>query len=180
MSYKIYEKFINNIGKILFCTQNIYISEKATYVYKLPRMAAKNRFLGCRAVLLPITLALILLLRMDNMLTALQLHEAEKFQNQHLPQQKYSSNLDSHYTYGSLSDNRDVLGDIVNEHFILPMDVMNIKELNERERLKRCISFKYGLSETLELEERDIMKDARTSFLPQDTTSIPSECQEFI
>ncbi|XP_004523569.1 neprilysin-4 isoform X1 [Ceratitis capitata] len=177
MSYKIYEKFINNIGKILFCTQNIYISEKATYVYKLPRMAAKNRFLGCRAVLLPITLALILLLRMDNMLTALQLHEAEKFQNQHLPQQKYSSNLDSHYTYGSLSDNRDVLGDIVNEHFILPMDVMNIKELNERERLKRCISFKYGLSETLELEERDIMKDARTSFLPQDTTSIPSECQ---
>ncbi|XP_053947508.1 neprilysin-4 [Anastrepha ludens] len=121
-------------------------------------------------VLLPITLALILLMRMDNMLTALQLQQEQQL----IHQQRYSPYLND-YSFNLLPSRSDMIEDIVNEQFILPVDTYK-KEQSEQERLKRCISFKFGLSETTEVEDRDIMKDARTSFLPQDTTAIPREC----
>lgn len=119
-------------------------------------------------VLLPITIALILLMRIDNILTALRTQQEQ----QHQPQQY--SYIDD-FTNNLLPNKRDVIEDIISEQFILPLD-MKKKELSEHERIKRCISFKFGLSETIEVEDRDIMKDARTSFLPQDTTAIPREC----
>ncbi|XP_067619816.1 neprilysin-4 isoform X2 [Eurosta solidaginis] len=121
-------------------------------------------------ILLPVTLALILLMRMDNMLTALRLQKEQ----QQLQQHKYPAYLDD-ISFNLLPNKDDFIEDIVNEQFILPSDIEK-RQLNEEKRIKRCITFKFGLSETTEVEDRDIMKDARTSFLPQGTTAIPREC----
>lgn len=118
-------------------------------------------------VLLPITIALILLMRIDNILTAFRTQQEQRQPQQYSYIDDFTNNL--------LPNKRDVIEDIISEQFILPVD-MKKKQLIEHERIKRCISFKFGLSETIEVEDRDIMKDARTSFLPRDTTAIPREC----
>ncbi|XP_018784538.1 PREDICTED: membrane metallo-endopeptidase-like 1 isoform X1 [Bactrocera latifrons] len=118
-------------------------------------------------VLLPITIALILLMRIDNILTAFRTQQEQRQPQQYSYIDDFTNNL--------LPNKRDVIEDIISEQFILPVD-MKKKELIEHERIKRCMSFKFGLSETIEVEDRDIMKDARTSFLPRDTTAIPREC----
>lgn len=41
----------------------------------------------------------------------------------------------------------------------------------------RIVKFKFGLSETLDTEERDPFKDTRTSFIPSDLVMVPPNCQ---
>lgn len=120
-------------------------------------------------VMLPITLVLILLMRMDGMLIALQMHQKFRSHERYEPEQIYLED------YGGSLDN-DPFQDMINEQLLVPLDKKRLRE--EAEKIKRCISFKFGLSETMDVEERDIMKDARTSFLPKDTTAIPRECLE--
>ncbi|KAL9897905.1 glutamate receptor IID isoform 1-T1 [Glossina fuscipes fuscipes] len=119
-------------------------------------------------IMLPITLVLVLLMRMDGMLLALQLRQQKKFQ-QKLNQEPIF--LDD---YDNLVDS-DTLQDILDEELLITSERERLEEL---ERIRRCISFKFGLSETIDVEDRDIMRDARTSFLPRDTTAIPRECLE--
>ncbi|XP_036345485.1 neprilysin-4-like, partial [Rhagoletis pomonella] len=137
-----------------------------------PGVTCCKVFIILPVVLLPITIVLILLMRMDNMLTALRLQR-----EQQLPQgdhYEYSPRQD-HYRLDFPTAKCDEIDDIVKEQFIIPVDIRK-KDESEQERIKRCISFKFGFSEGIEVEDRDIMKDARTSFLPQDTTAIPREC----
>lgn len=49
-------------------------------------------------------------------------------------------------------------------------------DLEEVDRVSRCMSLKFGLSEAQDIEELDLMRDARTSFIPRDTSAIPREC----
>ena len=118
-------------------------------------------------VMLPITLVLILLMRMDGMLIALQMHQKFRSHEHYEPEPVYLEDYD-----GSLDN--DPFQDMINEQLLVPLDKKRLRE--EAEKIKRCISFKFGLSETMDMEDRDIMKDARTSFLPRDTTAIPREC----
>ncbi|XP_065371462.1 neprilysin-4 [Calliphora vicina] len=120
-------------------------------------------------IMLPITLVLILLMRMDGMLMALQMHQKYR------PHSRYEQEPVYLEDYDSSLDN-DPFQDMINEQLLVPVDKKKLR--NEAERIKRCISFKFGLSETMDMEDRDIMKDARTSFLPRDTTAIPRECLE--
>ncbi|XP_037944702.1 neprilysin-4 isoform X2 [Teleopsis dalmanni] len=112
--------------------------------------------------MLPITLMLILVMRMDNMLLALHLQKKE-IRDQPIYMDYYDNAL------------FDSVNDIVTERITPPFEPPGILD---EERLKRCLSLKFGLSETIDIEDRDIMKDARTSFLPKDTTAIPRECFE--
>lgn len=120
-------------------------------------------------IMLPITLVLILLMRMDGMLMALQMHQKYR------PQPRYEQEPVYLEDYDSSLDN-DPFQDMINEQLLVPLDKKKLR--TEAERIKRCISFKFGLSENMDMEDRDIMKDARTSFLPKDTTAIPRECLE--
>ncbi|KAM7360462.1 M13 family metallopeptidase neprilysin 4 isoform 2-T2 [Cochliomyia hominivorax] len=119
--------------------------------------------------MLPITLVLILLMRMDGMLMALQMHQNYRSQSRYEPEPIYLEDYD-----GSLDN--DPFQDMINEQLLVPLDKKKVR--SEAEKIKRCISFKFGLSENMDMEDRDIMKDARTSFLPKDTTAIPRECLE--
>ncbi|XP_019890443.1 neprilysin-4 isoform X1 [Musca domestica] len=123
-------------------------------------------------IMLPITLVLILLMRMDGMLMALQMHQHHRhvhgrggYQDQEPPLylEDYEGGMDN-----------DPYQDMISEQLLIPRDKK--VRLSEEERIKRCISFRFGLSEALDWEDRDLMKDARTSFLPRDTTVIPREC----
>ncbi|XP_023296054.2 neprilysin-4 isoform X1 [Lucilia cuprina] len=120
-------------------------------------------------IMLPITLVLILLMRMDGMLMALQMHQKYRAQTRYEQEPVYLEDYDS-------SLDNDPFQDMINEQLLVPLDKKKLR--SEAERIKRCISFKFGLSENMDMEDRDIMKDARTSFLPRDTTAIPRECLE--
>lgn len=124
-------------------------------------------------IMLPITLVLVLLMRMDGMLMALQMHQHYHHRQQHRGyDQEPPLYLED---YEGALDN-DPYQDMISEQLLIPRDKK--ARLSEEERIKRCISFRFGLTETMDVEERDIMKDARTSFLPRDTTAIPRECLE--
>ncbi|XP_075148601.1 M13 family metallopeptidase neprilysin 4 isoform X2 [Haematobia irritans] len=125
--------------------------------------------------MLPITLVLVLLMRMDGMLMALQMHQHHHHHHHHQGQQYDQEPPLYLEDYEGVVDN-DPYQDMINEQLLIPRDK---KRLSEEERLKRCISFqRFGQRETIDMEDRDLMKDARTSFLPQDTTVIPRECLE--
>ncbi|XP_013097717.2 neprilysin-4 isoform X1 [Stomoxys calcitrans] len=125
-------------------------------------------------IMLPITLVLILLMRMDGMLMALQMHQHH---HHHHHRQPYDQEAPLYLEdYEGVLDN-DPYQDMINEQLLIPHEK---KRLSDEERMKRCISFRFGLSETIDMEDRHIMKEARTSFLPQDTTVIPRECLDSI
>ncbi|XP_073816648.1 M13 family metallopeptidase neprilysin 4 isoform X2 [Musca autumnalis] len=123
--------------------------------------------------MLPITLVLVLLMRMDGMLTALQMHQHYRHSHQGYGDQEPPLYLED-YEGGGMDN--DPYQDMISEQLLIPRDKK--VRLSEEERIKRCISFRFGLSESLDWEDRDLMKDARTSFLPRDTTVIPRECLE--
>lgn len=42
---------------------------------------------------------------------------------------------------------------------------------------KHCMAIRYSMSETIDNEERDLLKDVRTSFIPSDTVFVPPNCR---
>lgn len=41
----------------------------------------------------------------------------------------------------------------------------------------KCISIRYSMSETVDNEEKELLKDVRTSFFPSDSVFVPPNCQ---
>lgn len=50
-------------------------------------------------------------------------------------------------------------------------------EIDDEQSEKQCRAIQYSLSETIDNEERDLLKDVRTSFIPSDTVYVPPNCR---
>ncbi|KQS38695.1 neprilysin-4 isoform X2 [Drosophila erecta] len=121
-------------------------------------------------VMLPLTLVLILIMRLDGMLAALQLNE-QRMRDLHNPPTEVPSYMED---YESLLPEGSTYNDLINEEFILPASKRTQLQILAAERARRCQPYRYGNGESMELEERNtLMKDSRTSFLP---LGIPREC----
>ncbi|KPU80086.1 uncharacterized protein Dana_GF18324, isoform D [Drosophila ananassae] len=118
--------------------------------------------------MLPLTLVLILIMRLDGMLAALQLSEQRMRDRRESSVPVYASDFEPAMQEGS------TYNELLQEEFLVPQTKQTQLELMAAERARRCQSFRYGQAETMDLEERStLMKDSRTSFLPQ---GIPREC----
>lgn len=56
------------------------------------------------------------------------------------------------------------------------LDTGDIYNFDENDR--KCVAIKYAMSETLDSEDRDLLKDIRTSFIPPDSLVISPHCRE--
>ncbi|XP_068156294.1 neprilysin-4 isoform X2 [Drosophila tropicalis] len=124
----------------------------------------------CSVVMLPLTLVLILLMRLDGMLAALQINE------QRMREHRASAMAMPGYAedYESLLPEGESYNELINDEFLLPQAKRSQMEEQAANRARRCLNIRYGNGETLDLEERStLMKDSRTSFLP---LGAPREC----
>ncbi|KAH8292465.1 hypothetical protein KR054_010583 [Drosophila jambulina] len=142
------------------------VNQRTGRVQWCPGLTCCKLLLLLPVVMLPLTLVLILIMRLDGMLEALQLNE-QRMRERRESAAKVPSYLEN---YEGSSYN-----ELINEEFLLPAGKRPAHhELEAAERDRRCQPYRYANGETLELEERStLMKDSRTSFLPQ---GIPREC----
>ncbi len=49
---------------------------------------------------------------------------------------------------------------------------------NFDENDRKCVAIKYTMSETLDSDDRDVLKDIRTSFIPPDSLVISPHCRD--
>ncbi|KAH8384050.1 hypothetical protein KR009_011870 [Drosophila setifemur] len=144
------------------------VNQQTGRVQWCPGLTCCKLLLLLPVVMLPLTLVLILIMRLDGMLSALQLSE------QRMRDQRLSSGPGYSEDYESLLPEAGTYNELINEEFLLPQAKRDHLELLAADRARRCQSYRYNQGETLELEERStLMKDSRTSFLPQ---GVPREC----
>lgn len=151
------------------------VNQQTGRVQWCPGLTCCKLLLLLPVVMLPLTLVLLLLLRLDGMLQALQLSE-QRVRDQRKAAVSVAGYLDD---YESLLPDSESYSDLVNDEFLLPHAKRTQLELKTAQKAKRCLPYRYANGETLELEERSIlMKDARTSFLPHGSAigAMPSEC----
>lgn len=55
---------------------------------------------------------------------------------------------------------------------------LDTSEYNSDENYRKCVAIKYTMSETLDQEDRDVLKDIRTSFIPPESLVILPNCRE--
>ncbi|KAH8343655.1 hypothetical protein KR059_002909 [Drosophila kikkawai] len=146
------------------------VNQRTGRVQWCPGLTCCKLLLLLPVVMLPLTLVLILIMRLDGMLEALQLNE-QRMRERRESAAKVPSYLEN---YEALQAEGSTYNELINEEFLLPSGKRAHYELEAAERDRRCQPYRYGNGETLELEERStLMKDSRTSFLPQ---GIPREC----
>ncbi|XP_043864063.1 neprilysin-4 isoform X1 [Drosophila mojavensis] len=153
------------------------VNQQTGRVQWCPGLTCCKLLLLIPVVMLPLTLVLLLLLRLDGMLQALQLSE-QRVREQRKAAIPVPGYLED---YESLLPEGETYNDLINDEFLLPHAKRTQIELNAAEKAKRCLPYRYANGETLELEDRSIlMKDARTSFLPHGSVigAMPSECFE--
>ncbi|KAH8313350.1 hypothetical protein KR067_004500 [Drosophila pandora] len=144
------------------------VNQRTGRVQWCPGLTCCKLFLLLPVVMLPLTLVLILIMRLDGMLAALQLSEQRMRDRRESSVPVYASDFEPAMQEGS------TYNELLQEEFLLPQTKQAQLELMAAERARRCQSFRYGQAETMDLEERStLMKDSRTSFLPQ---GIPREC----
>ncbi|XP_017102244.2 neprilysin-4 isoform X1 [Drosophila bipectinata] len=144
------------------------VNQRTGRVQWCPGITCCKLFLLLPVVMLPLTLVLILIMRLDGMLAALQLSEQRMRDRQDSSVPVYASDFEPVMPEGS------TYNELLQEEFLLPHTKEAQQERLAAERARRCQSFRYGQAETMDLEERStLMKDSRTSFLPQ---GIPREC----
>ncbi|KAH8381739.1 hypothetical protein KR093_011514 [Drosophila rubida] len=159
-------------------TLGLGVNQQTGRVQWCPGLTCCKLLLLLPVVMLPLTLVLLLLLRLDGMLQALQLSE-----------QRHQSTVNAESMaelmsgdYDTLVPESDAYNALINEEFQLPMQSKQgqLADL-AAQRARRCLPYRYANGETLDLEERSIlMKDARTSFLPHGSSvvALPRECLE--
>ncbi|XP_030573719.1 neprilysin-4 isoform X1 [Drosophila novamexicana] len=150
------------------------VNQQTGRVQWCPGLTCCKLLLLLPVVMLPLTLVLLLLLRLDGMLQALQLNE------QRMREQRRAADSMPGYLndYESLLPEGDSYNELINDEFLLPQ-AKRARLETLAERARRCLPYRYANGETLELEDRSIlMKDARTSFLPHGSGlgSMPREC----
>lgn len=146
------------------------VNQRTGRVQWCPGLTCCKLLLLLPVVMLPLTLVLILIMRLDGMLAALQLNE------QRMRERRDSASEVPGYMkdYEAMLPEGSTYNELINEEFLLPTSKRAQLELLAAERERRCQPYRYGNGETLELEERStLMKDSRTSFLP---LGIPREC----
>ncbi|KAH8278827.1 hypothetical protein KR018_010065 [Drosophila ironensis] len=144
------------------------VNQRTGRVQWCPGLTCCKLFLLLPVVMLPLTLVLILIMRLDGMLAALQLSEQRMRDRRESPGPGYVDDYESLLPEGSSYN------ELIHEEFLLPQSKRDRLAMMAAERAKRCQPYRYGQAETLDLEERStLMKDSRTSFLPQ---GIPREC----
>ncbi|XP_060648179.1 neprilysin-4 isoform X1 [Drosophila nasuta] len=157
------------------------VNQQTGRVQWCPGLTCCKLLLLLPVVMLPLTLVLLLLLRLDGMLQALQLSEEQR------QQQHTTANVESmaeliSSDYDSLLPDGDAYNALINEDFLLPThNKQSQLAALAAQRARRCLPYRYGNGESLDLEERSIlMKDARTSFLPHSSgvVAMPRECLE--
>ncbi|KAH8265503.1 hypothetical protein KR038_009426 [Drosophila bunnanda] len=146
------------------------VNQRTGRVQWCPGLTCCKLLLLLPVVMLPLTLVLILIMRLDGMLEALQLNE-QRMRERRESAGEVPSYLDN---YETVQPEGSTYNDLINEEFLLPAGKRAHHDLVAAERDRRCQPYRYANGETLELEERStLMKDSRTSFLPQ---GIPREC----
>ncbi|XP_001979401.2 neprilysin-4 isoform X1 [Drosophila erecta] len=146
------------------------VNQRTGRVQWCPGLTCCKLLLLLPVVMLPLTLVLILIMRLDGMLAALQLNE-QRMRDLHNPPTEVPSYMED---YESLLPEGSTYNDLINEEFILPASKRTQLQILAAERARRCQPYRYGNGESMELEERNtLMKDSRTSFLP---LGIPREC----
>ncbi|XP_039493005.1 neprilysin-4 isoform X1 [Drosophila santomea] len=146
------------------------VNQRTGRVQWCPGLTCCKLLLLLPVVMLPLTLVLILIMRLDGMLAALQLNEQRMRNLQNSPTEVPSYMED----YESLLPEGSTYNNLINEEFILPAGKRTQLQILAAERARRCQPYRYGNGESMELEERNtLMKDSRTSFLP---LGIPREC----
>ncbi|EDV91094.1 neprilysin-4 [Drosophila grimshawi] len=146
------------------------VNQQTGRVQWCPGLTCCKLLLLLPVVMLPLTLVLLLLFRLDGMLQAIQLSE-EQQRHQRSASASRPGYLDD---YETLLPEGNTYNELINDEFILPQAKRSQLEFLAAERARRCLPYRYGNVETLELEDRSIlMKDARTSFLPHGQ---PREC----
>jgi len=146
------------------------VNQRTGRVQWCPGLTCCKMLLLLPVVMLPLTLVLILIMRLDGMLAALQLNEQRMrdLRNSHSEVPVYMEDYEALLPEGS------TYNDLINEEFILPASKRTQLQILAAERARRCQPYRYGNGESMELEERNtLMKDSRTSFLP---LGIPREC----
>ncbi|XP_033166249.1 neprilysin-4 isoform X1 [Drosophila mauritiana] len=146
------------------------VNQQTGRVQWCPGLTCCKLLLLLPVVMLPLTLVLILIMRLDGMLAALQLNEQRMrdLRNSHTEVPVYMEDYEALLPEGS------TYNDLINEEFILPASKRTQLQILAAERARRCQPYRYGNGESMELEERNtLMKDSRTSFLP---LGIPREC----
>lgn len=128
---------INKINESDQCICKLGVNQKTGRVQWCPGFTCCKFLILLPVIMLPFTLILVLLIRIDGLI----------------------------YAFNSQQTIDD--GD---KNFIMQ------KDMDEVERISRCMSLKFGLTEAQDIEELDLMRDARTSFVPRDTAAIPWEC----
>lgn len=144
------------------------VNQQTGRVQWCPGLTCCKLLLLLPVVMLPLTLVLLLLLRLDGMLHALHLSE-QRLRERERDQARMTD-------FEALLPDSNGYNELINDEFLLPQPQ---REQGQRER--RCLPYRYGNGETLDPEERSIlMMDARTSFLPHGTgvITVPRECVE--
>ncbi|XP_017048860.1 neprilysin-4 [Drosophila ficusphila] len=146
------------------------VNQRNGRVQWCPGLTCCKLLLLLPVVMLPLTLVLILIMRLDGMLAALQMNE-ERMRDRQNAANEASPYVDD---YESLLPEGSTYNELINDEFLLPASKRTRLELLAAERARRCQPYRYGNGEAIELEERNsLMKDSRTSFLP---LGIPREC----
>ncbi|KAM8706189.1 hypothetical protein ACLKA7_010466 [Drosophila subpalustris] len=155
-------------------TLGLGVNQQTGRLQWCPGLTCCKLLLLLPVVMLPLTLVLLLLLRLDGMLQALQLNE-QRVRHQQQQQTAAASMAELIHDYESLLPESDNYNELITDEFLLPQT----RQSQLESRARRCLPYRYGNGETLDLEERSIlMKDARTSFLPHGNgvVSMPREC----
>ncbi|KAH8409834.1 hypothetical protein KR222_009267, partial [Zaprionus bogoriensis] len=160
------------------------VNQQTGRIQWCPGLTCCKLLLLLPVVMLPLTLVLLLLLRLDGMLQALQLSEQrvrERQRHHQAEDQAAAQALAVSYMsdYEALLPESSGYNELIRDEEFLPPQ-QRVESL-AAERARRCLPYRYGNGETLDLEERSIlMKDARTSFLPHGSgvVNIPRECFE--
>ncbi|KAH8310303.1 hypothetical protein KR044_000642 [Drosophila immigrans] len=162
-------------------TLGLGVNQQTGRVQWCPGLSCCKLLLLLPVVMLPLTLVLLLLLRLDGMLHALQLNEGQHPHTSTVNAESMAEFIGG--DYDSLLPESDAYNALINEEFLLPTHSKQQQQLAAlaAQRARRCLPYRYGNGESLDLEERSIlMKDARTSFLPHGSgvVALPRECLE--
>ncbi|XP_034665893.1 neprilysin-4 isoform X1 [Drosophila subobscura] len=148
------------------------VNQQTGRVQWCPGLTCCKLLLLLPVVMLPLTLVLILIMRLDGMLAALQLSE-QRMRDQRAA--SATANMPGYMeSYESLLPEGETYNELIHDEFLVPQAKRSHLEQQMAERARRCQPYRYGNGETMDLEDRStLMKDSRTSFLPQ---GMPREC----